>query len=258
MNYGLYLSASGALTNLHRQDVLTNNLVNATTVGFKPDLVFARQRLPERLESSSTADPEFMLERLGGGTALIPTRMDLRQGALQETGNDLDVAIDGEGYLVVKPRTGGGPQDMRLTRDGQLTLTERGELIQAATGMRVLGTDNRPLQIDRTLPVDISGNGDVWQGGRRVGSIQLAAPQNAAALVKDGDNLLRDASGGPIARRPADGRLEQGYVESSAVEPIHALNELMNTVKLIESNLTMMQYHDHIMGQAINTLGRVA
>lgn len=258
MNYGLYLAASGAITNMHRQEVLTNNLVNATTVGFKPDLVFARQRLPERLASASPADPKLMLERLGGAVALLPTRMDMRQGPLQATGNDLDVAIEGEGFLVVQPRTGGGPEDIRLTRDGQMTITGQGELVMAATGMRVLDTRNRPIRIDRDLPVDIGNTGEVWQDGKRMGAIRLAAVPDAAALAKDGDNLLRDASGGPPALRPADGRLQQGYLESSAVAPIMALNDLMNSVKAVQANFKMMQYHDHIMGQAVNTMGRVA
>ncbi|MHC4590466.1 MAG: flagellar basal body protein [Planctomycetota bacterium] len=82
MNYGLYLAASGALTNIHRQEVITNNLANATTAGFKPDMVYARQRLPERLESGAGTDPKELLEQLGGGTALMPTRLDLSQGAV--------------------------------------------------------------------------------------------------------------------------------------------------------------------------------
>jgi flagellar basal body rod protein FlgG len=258
MNYGLYLAASGAISGMDRQEVLTNNLVNSTTVGFKPDLVFARQRLPERLASASAADPKLLLEKLGGGPALMPTRMDLRQGPLEMTGNELDVAIEGAGYLVVQSRTGGGPQDVRLTRDGRLTITERGELVMAATGKRVLDTRNHPIVLDRDRPVDISGNGDVWQEGTRMGTIQLAAPKDVTRLVKDGDNLLRDDSGGSIARRPAEGRLQQRYLESSAVEPISALNDLMNSVKSIQANITMMQYHDHIMGQAVNTMGRVA
>jgi flagellar basal-body rod protein FlgF len=258
MNYGLYLAASGAMTNLDRQEVLTNNLVNATTVGFKPDLVFARQRLPERLESGSTADPKLLLERLGGATALMPTRMDMRQGSLEMTGNELDVAIEGEGFLVVRSGAEAGAAGFRLTRDGKLSLTERGELVMAATGMRVLDTRNRPIRLERDRPVDISGNGDVWQDGKRVGTIQLAAPRDVSRLRKDGDNLLRDASSGAPVLRPAEGRLQQRYVESSAVEPILALNDLMNSVKAIQANLKMMQYHDHIMGQAVNTMGRVA
>jgi len=258
MNYGLYLAASGALTSIHRQEVITNNLANATTAGFKPDLVYARQRLPERLESGAATDPQELLERLGGGTALMPTVLDLSQGAVTETSNKLDVAIEGEGFLVVRTGRGSDPGDIRLTRDGRLSINAGGELVMTATGMRVLNTADQPIRLDRTGPVEIRPNGDVAQGGRVQATIQLAAPQAPGDIVKAGDNVFRHRSGGQIARRPAGGRLLQGHMEASAVDPITTLKDLVAAVKSIQANIKMMQYHDHIMGQAVNTLGRVA
>jgi flagellar basal-body rod protein FlgG len=258
MNYGLYLAASGALTNMHRQEVITNNLANATTVGFKPDQVFTRQRLPERLEAGAVADPQLLLERLGGGVALMPTGLDQSQGSLLETSNDLDVAIEGEGFLVVRAGTGSGAQDIRLTRDGRLSLNARGELVMTATGMRVLNTANQPIRLDRAQQLEIRSNGDVVQGGQIQTTIQLTAPRDPGKIVKAGANVFRHESGGQIARRPAGGRLLQGHVESSAVDPITTLKDLVAAVKSVQANIKMMQYHDHIMGQAVNTLGRVA
>ena len=72
MNYGLYLSAAGVLNNLQRQDVIANNLANVNTVGFKPDSVLTRHRLPERLESGHLIEPREMLERLGAGCRQTP------------------------------------------------------------------------------------------------------------------------------------------------------------------------------------------
>jgi flagellar basal-body rod protein FlgF len=258
MNYGLYLAASGTLTNLHRQDVLTNNLANANTVGFKPDMVIARQRLPERLESGIAIDPQRLLEQLGGGTSLMPTRLDLTQGQLEATSNDLDVAIEGEGYLVVRTGNGTGPQDIRLTRDGRMSLTANGELVMTATGMRVLNTADQPIRLDEAQKVQIRSNGDVVQDGRIRATLQLVAPQDPEEVVKAGDNVFRHRSGGQVARRAAGGRLLQRYVEQSAVNPITTLKDLIASVKSVQANIKMMQYHDHIMGQAVNTLGRVA
>ena len=258
MNYGLYLAASGTLTNLHRQEVLTNNLANANTVGFKPDMVIARQRLPERLESGVGIDPRRLLEQLGGGTSLMPTRLDLTQGPITATSNDLDVAIEGEGYLVVRTGNGTGPQDIRLTRDGRLSLSAKGELVMTATGMRVLNTADQPIRLDEAQPVVIRSNGDVVQGGRIQATLQLVAPRDPDEVVKAGHNVFRHRSGGQIARRPAGGRLLQGNVEQSAVNPITTLKDLVAAVKAVQANIKMMQYHDHIMGQAVNTLGRVA
>jgi flagellar basal-body rod protein FlgG len=258
MNYGLYLAASGTLTNLHRQEVLTNNLANSGTVGFKPDMVIARQRLPERLESGVPIDPQQLLEQLGGGTTLMPTVLDPTQGQLERTGNDLDLAIEGEGYLVVRTGNGTGPQDDRLTRDGRLSLAANGDLVMTATGMRVLNTAGQPIRLDDAQQVDILSNGDVLQGGRVQATLQFVAPQNPDEVVKTGNNVFRHRDGGQIARRPADGRLRQGYMELSAVNAITTLKDLVATVKSVQANIKLMQYHDHIMGQAVNTLGRVA
>jgi flagellar basal-body rod protein FlgG len=258
MNYGLYLAASGALTNIHRQEVITNNLANASTAGFKPDLVFARQRLPERLESGAATDPQWLLEQLGGGVALMPTQLDLSQGALTQTSNDLDLAIEGEGFLVLRSGAGADPGGIRLTRDGRLSINTAGELVMAATGMRVLDTADQPIRLDPDEKVEIGTDGDVVQGGRVRATIQLASPRDPQDLVKAGMNVFRHRSAGQPARRPAGGRLRQGYTESSAVNPITTLKDLVAAVKSVQANLKMMQYHDHIMGQAVNTLGRVA
>jgi flagellar basal-body rod protein FlgG len=219
MNYGLYLGAAGVLTNMHRQDVLTNNLANTETVGFKPDQVYTRQRLPERLESGAMIDPQGMLERLGGGPALVPTRLDLTQGGLTVTNNDLDVAVEGEGFLVVSGGSGGGPESVRLTRDGRLSLTADGRLVAASSGMPVLNTNNQSILLDRSTQVEIRPNGDVVQNGVIQATIQLATPRDPADLEKAGQNVLRSRSGGPIARHPAGGRIRQGHLEESGARP---------------------------------------
>ncbi len=253
MNYGLYLAASGVLTNMRRQEVLTNNLANLTTTGFKPDQVFSRQRLPERLESGAPTDAKLLLERLGGTTTLNPTRLIMRQGTLAQTGNSLDVAVEGDGFFVVRS----ADRQTHLTRDGRFEINANGELVMSTTGMQVLDDRNRPIVLDRSLRADIGRNGEVQQGGKVVATIQVASAQNPDTLVKVGSNLIRSADG-QLSLQPADGRLRQGSIESSAVDPISTLNDLVGAAKSASANIKMMQYHDHIIGQAINTLGRVA
>lgn len=258
MNYGLYLSAAGALTSLHRQDVYANNLANVNTVGFKPDIAITRDRLPARLEAGAPmADPQWMLEQLGGGNFVEPTRIDLKQGALQSTGNALDLAITGDGFFVVSTGKGTGPEQLRFTRDGRFTLNAQGELVMASTGMKVLDVNDQPIRLDPTLDVQIDSNGEISQNGEVVARLQVASPTDPSLLRKAGDNLLRFAEGASPTRTPALGQLHQGYVEGSAVDPILAMNAMISASKSLQSNATLMQYHDHIMGQAINTFGRV-
>ncbi len=253
MNYGLYLAASGALTNMYRQEVLTNNLANLTTTGFKPDQVFSRQRLPERLANGAPTDPKLLLERLGGTTTLEPTRLVFRQGALTQTNNALDVALEGDGFFVVRS----ADRQTHLTRDGRFEITDDGELVMSTTGMQVLDDRNRPILLDRGIRTEIGIDGEVQQAGQVVATIQVAHAQDPDTLVKVGSNLIRAADGDPVLR-PADARMRQGNIESSAVEPITTLKDLVNAAKSVNGNLKMMQYHDNIIGQAVNTLGRVA
>lgn len=259
MNYGLYLSAAGVLTGLHRQDVVANNLANVNSVGFKPDLVYTNQRLPERLENpGSFADSQALLEQLGGGLFLRPTEFNLTQGALEPTRNPLDLAIEGDGFFTVSVSDRGAPADrLRFTRDGRFTRDASGYLAMSTTGHRVLDDAGQPVRLNDAGKIDVDGNGDVRVGGRRVARLGIVATPDQSQMTKDGHGLFRFGAGALSARTDASGAVRQGFVESSAVDPIMALNELVTATKFADASAKLMQYHDNILGQAVNTLGRV-
>ena len=256
MNYGLYLAAGGAIDATLRQAVLTNNLVNSETVGFKPDMVYGRQRLPARLAAGSFGvgiDPQLMLEKLGGSPTLTPAQIDLTQGGLVETGNPLDLALDGKGFFVVQDGNG----QMRLTRDGRFTMDDAGQLVMAGNGMAVMDLRNRPIRLDRDLKVEINSRGDIEQLGTIVATIRITEPTDPTDLVKVGGNLLRSDSLPAPSTRATTGRVVQGYIENSAVDAVSLLGDIVGAAKSFGANIKMMQYLDNIMGQAINTFGRV-
>ena len=257
MNYGMYLAATGAMTNIYKQEVMANNLANANTVAYKPDMVYTRQRLPERLESGG-GDPQRLLEQLGGGHLLSPTRINLTQGGFTDTGNDLDMAINGEGFFVVSSSGGANAEDLRLTRDGRFSLIATGELVMTGTGMKLLDIENMPIVLDRTATLQVRSNGELVQNGQVRATLRLATATDQRQLTKIGENLLTVNSTDPQSLRPADGKFVQGRVEESAVDPVMMLMAMIGAAKLASANLKMMQYHDQIIGQAVNKLGRVA
>jgi len=259
MNYGMYISAGGVLTNMHRMDVVANNLANVNTVAFKPDRVYFQQRAPERLESAlANADPQLLLERLGGGTYVAPTRTDLSQAQLVATGNDLDLAIRGEGFFVVAGGEGEGNERLRFTRDGRFTLNDRGELVMATTGMQVLDRNDQPIRIRPGARVRIDAGGRVFQNETEAAQLQVVAVPDRSSLRKTGENLFMFDGAAQTSRQVASVRLEQGAIEASAVDPIMALNELIGASKTAQSNSQMIQYHDTLNDQTINRFGRVA
>lgn len=257
MNYGLYLSASGVLTNMHRQDVLANNLANMHTVGFKPDFAISRQRDAARIEDDLPFAPSNdMIERLGGGVLISPTRTSFSQGGLDVTDNPLDFAIEGEGFFVTRSRFGEGDQRFRLTRDGRFTIGANGTLARIVDGAPVLDVRNNPVTLDPTLPVTIDARGVVRQGEAEAGQLRIVRPADQRAIVKDGTNSFR-FRGDDTRLVAATGFVRQGTVERSGVDPLKTLMSITKAGGAVASNARMIELHDQALTRAIGTLGRV-
>lgn len=252
MNYGMYVSASGVLTSLYRQDVHANNLANVNTAGFKPDITATVARESARVEDGLGHLPSnLMLERLGAGVLLAPNRVSAQQGSIEQTGAPLDLAIEGEGYFVV-----GTADGSRLSRDGRLAMNADGVLVQAASGMPVLDAAEQVIRLDPMRPVTVGIDGTVSQGG--AGDVRLGVVAvDPAGLRKIGDNLLEAPPAAMNARRPAPGRIHQGAVEGSAVDPIKAMMGVTSAANSVGNNARMIQLFDELMNRAISTFARM-
>lgn len=256
MNYGLYQSAGGVLSNLHEFQVISNNLANTQTTGFKADLALAQQRLPERLESGATVDPQLLLEQLGGGQLATPTMIEFIQGSLAETGSTTDVAIDGKGFFVVGPERGATDVNSALTRDGRFSLNADNQLVMSATGWNLLDDRNQPIELEPGA-FEIDESGTIHQDGEEVATIAMRQVEHPDALEKLGDGLLRATTESGPATADTTSTVRQGYLEDSTVNPIIAMKDLMELSRALEANVRMMQYQDLLMGQAAGTLGKV-
>ena len=259
MNYGLYLSASGVLTNLYRQDVFSNNLANVETVGFKPDITATRQRDPEAIEDGFGMDLSHrLLDRLGGGVLAGPQSVDFEPGPLRITNNPHDVALtDRNSFFAVQhrdPRS--GQVEIRLTRDGRMHRAASGHLV-LPSGQRVLDRNDQPIVIGDEAPFRIDSAGRVIQAGASLARLQVAHVADTSLLQKEGGNLF--SFSGPDPRQIADNPVvEAGALEASAFDPIKALMRLIASSKAAMGNAQMIRYHDLLMDHAVNRLGRVA
>ena len=257
MNYGLQLAASGALTSLYRMDVLSNNLANMGTVGFKPDMPGVLQRDTARVENGlGMASSNALLERLGGGVLSAPNRIRFDQGVPTPSGNPLDAAINGEGFFVVKDENAPAADSLRLTRDGRFTRDPQGRVVSATTGLPLLDISNRPIVLRSDAPIDIAPSGLIKQGGEPVARIQLSQPPDLSRLSKAGSCMFRMPAGATL--RPGSGSIQQHAIESSAVDPVTELMAITDASKAAEGNFALIQGHDRLLDRAINSLGRVS
>lgn len=257
MNYGMHISASGALTSMHRLDALTNNLANVNTVGFKPHTPYTRQRDVVRVEDNLPfMDSNALLEQLGAGVQLAPTRIEFSQGPLEQTGNPFDVAFAGDGFLTVTGEASGDTAAFHLTRDGRLTLDASGQLVMASSGRPVLDIAGQPIRLDDNADVKIAPDGRISQNGVEVAQLRLVDVPDRSRLSKIGNGLFQMTNESLEGLRTASGQLKQGMVENSSVKEISALMQVQSAASDVRTNLEMIGYHDQLMDRAINRLGR--
>lgn len=258
MYYGSDISASGVLTAMHRLDALANNLANIDTVGYKPVSAMTMQRDPVRQEDGLEFMPSNdLMERLGAGTLMAPSRVSFRQGPVETTGNDLDIAIEGDGFLVTRTGSDGNKDAIALTRDGRLTLNGRGELVQAASGLPILDTGGRTIRLRDDETIDIDNKGMIRQNGDQVAQIRLVDVPDRAQLVPEGDGHFRPSASAAANLSPAGGRILQHAVEGSAVQEVAALLQIQGASSAVSANIGVMTYQDRLAERAINTFGRI-
>ncbi len=254
------ISASGVLTAMYRQDVLSNNLANASTVGFKAMIPATRQRSAARIEDDQTQMPSnALLERLQGGVLLAPNRVDAGQGAINPRGGPLDVAIEGRGFLAVRRpggEDGGEGEDVAfaLTRDGRMTRNPAGRLV-TTDGYEVLDAGGSPIAIAAGGDVTIDGNGRISQNGAVVATLKFVDVVDPGALRPLGNGMLEAKVGTEFAE--ASGRLIQGSVEESGVDEVRTIMQITSASREVEANISMMRQIDRLNGELFNTFARL-
>ena len=258
MNYGMHISSSGALTSMARMDTLTNNLANVNTVAFKPQTPYSRQRDVVRIEDNLLMmESNPLLEMLGAGVQLAPTRINFSQGSLRDSGNPLDVAFSGDGFLTVKGESSGDTSEFNLTRDGRLSLDGSGKLVMSSSGRPVLDITNKPIFLNGQGSIKIATDGTITQGSEEIAKLRLVDVPDKTQLKKAGAGMYQMNAAALVNLTTATGALKQGMVESSGVDEIKALMQVQSAAGAVRANLAMISYHDKLMDRAINRLGRV-
>jgi len=217
-----------------------------------------RQRQPARVEDGLFDLPSnVMLERLGGGVTPWPTRIDFGQGSLEFTEDPLHAAIRGDGFFVVRDG-GDGEQPLRLTRDGRFIMNADGRLVTHDQGLPVLDAEERPIRLDPSQLVEITGRGEIHQGGAPVAQLAVVDVPDRQALVKTGDGLFTGPAGVMRSLAAVENPLVRGGAfERSGADPIKALNAVRSASSMAQRNARMIEIHNDTMRLAISRLGQI-
>ena len=255
MLYGLYLSATGVMTNSYRQDVIANNLANAETVGFKRDLALFQAR-PTEAQARGGVSPSqtnAVMEALGGGVYASPSLVDHTQGELESTGRELDVAIVGQGYYPVQH----GDQ-VNLTRNGGFILNHRNRLaLSNDENFEVLDVKGKPITLDPTIPPVIARDGTVSQNSKPIATLSVVDVPDPTQLTKTGGTMLAYPDLKQL--RPATGvALRSEFQERANVEPSSELTQLMEAQRQLEANANMIKYQDQMLAKLVNEVGKIS
>lgn len=247
MPYGIYLSAAGANAQNHRLEVLSHNLANINTVGFKPHMAMLQSRHSEAIEQGDAAHGEGTIDDVSGGLFIQPPRTQFNQGAIQQTGNPTDFAIHDEQSFFAIQR---GETEL-LTRAGNFMLNAEGMLV-TQHGDPVLSTGGGPIVVDLNQDYQIADDGAVVQGGARQ-MLRLVRPRELGDLSRVGDNLFEPLTA--VSEVPQQQRaVRSRALETSAVKPTDAMMQLIEASRAYEANVRMIQNQDEVIGQL---LGRV-
>ncbi|SFQ27362.1 flagellar hook-basal body protein [Salibacterium halotolerans] len=270
---GFYGAASGMLAQQRQTQMLSENLSNLNTPGFKADQG-SNRTFPEMLVQAQNAENfpgsrPAPIGELATGVYMQERTPDFSQGNLRETGNTADAAIwqqempegeDGEqGSLFFRVSNADGEE--RYTRNGNWTVDGEG-FLTTSQGNYVLGQDDEPIQVGNEN-FSIDKNGVITDdAGAEAGQLGVAYADNANNLVKEGNGLFRlETEDGAEALPTAIGAdgvgytINQGSLERSNVDPGETMTELMNSYRIFESNQRMLRTYDQSMQRAANEIG---
>jgi len=255
MSGDIYIAAAGALACEKRLQIISNNLANANTVGFKMDRGKMELINPADLPSQSTQNPaDLAASRAHLFWNNFSMYTDHGSGPLKQTDNDFDLALVGQGFFCVQT-----PDGVRYTRKGDFTLNADGVLV-TRNGWPVLGnggeiTINSTENPHKYAKFAVDEQGNVAVDGKQVDSLRVVEFAEPNRLTKVGNTLFKPPDAGAGEIKVEDVKISQGFIELSNVDSVKMMTEMIEVLRGYESYQKIIQSADETYSQAINQVG---
>jgi flagellar basal-body rod protein FlgF len=249
MENALLIGLSRQMSLRREMEVVSNNVANINTTGFKGDTAIFEEYLMPGASADQFARPDRKLSYVVDRS----TWHDMSQGPMQQTGNPLDVAIDGNAFMVVQT-----PRGERYTRNGALQINSTGQLV-TSEGFRVLG-DGGPIQFQTTdKEVLIARDGQISTPEGTRGKLRLVKFDGAVQrLTKDGGSTFAAPQGvQPIQVTPEERHVLQGSLERSNVRSVIEMTRMIEVTRAYSSVATMLQNQGEMRKSAVEKLAEV-
>jgi flagellar basal-body rod protein FlgG len=249
---GLYLAGTGMLVQRSKMDVITNNITNVNTLGYKQDALLSRSfrdMLISRMNDPAVLNQTSEVGPLGTGTHIDEITTSFAQGTPQQTGLATDLCITGDGFFVVNTAQG-----ERYTRAGNFSLDGEGYLVDAS-GNRVQG-DGGDIQLESDrFYVGEGGNIVNLDTGAEVGTLKIVTFEDPQNLRKQGDNLFFNY-GGAGAQDAETVSVMQGYIETSNVNTAQEMVDMIITTRAYETSQSVARMIDETLELAVNSIAQ--
>ncbi len=281
---GLYTAYTGMVNEQHRMDVMTNNLANADTIGYKKEgstsqafdsvlaykikdlseaanlpALISTPKAADEYEMNNEANPDYLQNRvrrvgMNLGVKIGENYVDYSEGPIKETGNALDLAISDRGFFAIEYTNKAGETSVMYTRDGNFTMNLQGYL-QTQDGDYVLDENGRRIRMNTALPVSIDRNGNITQDGDYVATIGLTDFEDYDYLEHFGENFFQPVDG--ATEIETESQLYSGYLEMSNMSTVTEMVNMIAIQRHYESNQKVITTYDETLDIAVNQLGKV-
>ncbi len=251
---GLYTAALGMLTQMNKMDVVSNNIANADTAGYKKDTVVTRsfsEEFMNRLDDKADLTGKERIGKVTPGVFVDDIFTNFTTGTTTTTDNPLDVAIMGEGFFCVNVTDSSGNTTEKYTRSGSFTLGPDGTLL-TKEGNVVLG-ENGPIVINGEN-VTIDEAGQIFVDNTLLDRFKLVDFEDKQTLRKYGDSYYNMSNNSQ--QKTCTALISPGCLENSNVNPVREMLDLITVSRTYEANQRLIGIHDTILGKTVNEIGR--
>ena len=252
----LYTASTGMVNQMNRMDVITNNLANSDTTGYKKEGATSQafdRVLGIKINDSSVQYIPQGIGRMSLGVKIGETYTDYSDGNLTETGNTCDMALGGKGFFAISYADRNGTEYERYTRDGNFVVNSEG-ILMTRDGDFVLGEDGGLITIPDGVRIADDETGRITGDGQEIGRLKLVDFEDYNYLKKFGENMYI-AIDGATDTEPSC-KVYQGYLEASNVNVISEMVDMIATTRDYESNQKVIQSIDSTLEKSVS-LGRM-